>query len=108
MTMRHDWKAGGAALFVGAVLLFVSGPVAAADPPPQATTPAPGSAEQSPEQAAGGREGLKRMRQACETDVKQFCHDVRPGGGRIIQCLRKHDAELSQGCRQAVEPGRQK
>src|SRR6266849_2014838 len=35
----------------------------------------------------------------CAADVKKFCKDVQPGGGRIIQCMKQHDAELSQACK---------
>ncbi|MBI5451258.1 MAG: hypothetical protein HY940_07865 [Gammaproteobacteria bacterium] len=37
--------------------------------------------------------------QSCQPDIKKFCADVKPGGGRIIQCLKKHDAELSEACK---------
>jgi len=39
----------------------------------------------------------------CRPDVVRFCHDVVPGGGRIIVCLHNHMKELSPACR-AVAP----
>lgn len=36
---------------------------------------------------------------ACADDVKKFCADVKPGGGAMAQCLDKHEAELSEGCK---------
>jgi hypothetical protein len=36
---------------------------------------------------------------ACQPDVQQFCQDVQPGGGRVMQCLRAHEAELSDACK---------
>ena len=36
---------------------------------------------------------------ACQPDVQKFCQDVQPGGGRVMQCLRAHEAELSDACK---------
>ena len=35
---------------------------------------------------------------ACKDDIDKFCKDER-GGGRVMQCLRKHEAELSEACK---------
>ena len=64
--------------------------------------------EQTPEQAAGGRENLRRLRKACEADVKQFCSNVRLGGGRILRCLKEHETEVSASCREVLVPPPQK
>jgi Cysteine rich repeat len=32
---------------------------------------------------------------ACADDVQQFCPGIQPGGGRIMQCLKAHETELS-------------
>jgi len=37
----------------------------------------------------------------CSADIKKFCADVKPGGGRIIACLKQHEADVSPGCKQA-------
>lgn len=42
------------------------------------------------------------VRQACRDDVKQLCAGVRPGGGRIKQCLKDNAAKVSDGCKQAI------
>jgi len=39
---------------------------------------------------------------ACAADVQKLCSDVPPGGGRIIACLKQHQQDVSQGCKQAI------
>jgi len=46
------------------------------------------------------------VRAACAADFKKLCPDVQPGGGRIRACLAQHRAELSQGCRDALQQAR--
>jgi hypothetical protein len=36
--------------------------------------------------------------QACKQDVKKFCSNVQPGGGRIVNCLLDHQDDISDGC----------
>ena len=47
------------------------------------------------------------VRQACHADFQKFCAGVRPGGGRIEQCMAPHKAELSQACRDAMAKAEQ-
>lgn len=51
--------------------------------------------------AVGEPKGESGMRQACQEDVKKFCADIKPGEGRIHQCLSQHEAKLSAACRDA-------
>jgi hypothetical protein len=46
---------------------------------------------------------IKECEQACSGDIAQFCKEVRPGGGRIVKCLREHDKELSPSCSSKLE-----
>ena len=39
---------------------------------------------------------------ACKADVKQFCADVKPGGGRIETCMKTHLSEVSDPCKDAL------
>lgn len=45
------------------------------------------------------KEHMHQMKDACEADVAKFCGDVKKGKGRIIKCLKKHEAELSAECK---------
>jgi hypothetical protein len=92
-----------------AVLLFSVRPCAvesahAADSPQGQPKSSPSQPEQSPEEAAGGHHNLQLMRKACDEDVKKLCPDIRPGGGRILQCLRGQESNLSPACRQVLGP----
>lgn len=44
--------------------------------------------------------------EACRDDVRKFCNDVKPGEGRIIQCLKSHENEVSSQCRASLPPQR--
>lgn len=61
-----------------------------------------GKAEQTPEEAVGGRLNLMRIKKACDEDVKRLCPDIRPGGGRLLQCLRGKPDNLSPACREVM------
>jgi hypothetical protein len=34
----------------------------------------------------------------CKADIARLCAGVAPGGGRLIQCLKAHENEVSIGC----------
>jgi len=44
---------------------------------------------------------------ACKTDYEKFCKDVQPGQGRIVNCMRQHENELSAACRDEIARGRE-
>ena len=35
---------------------------------------------------------------ACRDDTRQFCSDIQPGGGRVINCLMDHQKDVSDAC----------
>jgi hypothetical protein len=37
--------------------------------------------------------------EACAQDIKRLCKDTQPGAGRIVKCLKEHEAELSSECK---------
>jgi hypothetical protein len=48
---------------------------------------------------AGLREKGREFAQHCGADVAQLCMKVQPGDGRIIECLKEHQSELSDSCK---------
>lgn len=61
------------------------------------------------------REDLKHAQQRareiherCQGDVWQFCQGIRPGQGRILACLKSHEAELSPPCGEEFGRAREK
>lgn len=42
------------------------------------------------------------MGQACKADAGKLCPGVQPGGGRVLACLKQHEAELSPDCQAAL------
>ncbi|XP_029837305.3 Golgi apparatus protein 1 [Ixodes scapularis] len=39
---------------------------------------------------------------ACSSDQRDFCANVSPGEGRMLECLKKHKAKLSRACHLAI------
>ena len=35
----------------------------------------------------------------CADDIEKYCKEIKPGGGRILNCLKTREAELSVSCR---------
>ena len=46
------------------------------------------------------------IREACAADIKAVCAGVKPGGGRIVACMREHTGQLSPDCLQAIQSSR--
>jgi hypothetical protein len=47
----------------------------------------------------GGPRGPGGGHGPCAADVQKFCASVQPGGGRIMECLKSHEADLSPACK---------
>jgi len=58
------------------------------------------------ERVAEMKKGLREFSEACQDDALKFCKDIKPGGGRIINCLKDHENELSPECKARMEKGR--
>jgi len=51
--------------------------------------------------AAAKAEG-KELAEACKPDAQKLCKGVRPGKGRLAQCLTEHRDQLSGACREKI------
>ena len=48
------------------------------------------------------RAQMQGVRTACEADIRATCPGVRPGGGRILQCIKDNPDKISQPCKDAL------
>lgn len=55
----------------------------------------------------GGRGEFAKVREACRADVDRLCKDAKSGHGQIRECLKAHEAELSDGCKAAINEARE-
>jgi hypothetical protein len=39
----------------------------------------------------------------CRDDLKAYCADIKPGEGRLLQCIEKNDAKVSKRCKEAMK-----
>jgi hypothetical protein len=46
---------------------------------------------------------VREAMRACREDARRLCSDLKPGDGRVAQCLTQHQAELSQGCANSLK-----
>jgi hypothetical protein len=45
---------------------------------------------------------MQDFKQACKDDAAKLCKDTKPGGGKIVQCLKQHEGDLSAACKDAM------
>ena len=113
--MRQREKRAWVAVFVviGALGYFGVVPARGADPtdmpatsptPPTTQTPLPPGTQMPQGQGKGEhrQETMHRLKEACGEDIKKLCQNVKPGEGRIVQCLEQHQTEVSQTCNQLL------
>ncbi|CAI0344075.1 exported hypothetical protein [Hyphomicrobiales bacterium] len=43
------------------------------------------------------------VRAACQADFEKNCPGIRPGGGRLLACMRDKQALFSDGCKTALK-----
>lgn len=51
------------------------------------------------------KEDRSRMLVACQDDVRRLCATMKPGDGRLMQCLQEHAQEVSDRCYQTLPKG---
>jgi hypothetical protein len=39
----------------------------------------------------------------CADDIEKYCKEIKPGGGRLLNCLKSHETELSVSCKGKIE-----
>lgn len=49
--------------------------------------------------ASGARAQTAAERNACGVDAKKFCAKVKPGGGRLLDCLAAQKSQISDACK---------
>jgi hypothetical protein len=59
-------------------------------------------------QIVKAEKALKEVHRACEDDVTMFCAGVKPGAGRVLNCLKEHEAELSSKCQDSLTKVKEK
>ena len=62
----------------------------------QAADPPAGTTSEDPSEHHG-------VAPNCRVEVKKLCQGIRPGGGRIKQCIADNENKLSPECRKAVQ-----
>ena len=63
------------------------------------------SSELSPackDNMAKAKKKAQEFKQACKDDAKNLCKGVKQGGGKIMQCLKQHESELSPACKEKM------
>jgi len=53
--------------------------------------------------AASAHPLTAEQRTACKADFEKYCQGTAPGGGRIVACLNKQRAQISDACRKVVD-----
>ena len=48
------------------------------------------------------------LRAACKADVEKVCAGIQPGGGRIAECLKQNEAQVSAPCKDAIAKARER
>jgi len=51
---------------------------------------------------------LTYLANECRSDLKTYCSDVKPGEGRLINCIDKNMGKVSGRCKQAIKDVGQK
>ena len=46
--------------------------------------------------------GARAVLGACKPDIRAYCSEILPGGGRVKACMKQHLHELSEPCKEAL------
>ena len=50
----------------------------------------------------GSRAYAEEQKLICSEEIAQYCKGVKPGGGRLLICLKEHEKDLTPICREKV------
>ncbi len=64
-------------------------------------------AQEAPRVSPEMRAKVVALAEVCHADIQALCPKAEPGGGRIYQCLKARESELSSGCSSALAQARQ-
>lgn len=53
--------------------------------------------------ATAGQAQQQEIVKYCRPDIERLCANLKPGGGRLLKCLKSHPKEISVGCGQALQ-----
>jgi hypothetical protein len=42
--------------------------------------------------------GIAKLETACSEDIKKYCSNVTPGGGRVLHCMQAYEDKISPKC----------
>jgi hypothetical protein len=68
--------------------------------------PALGYAQSGPPPEEGNGDFAK-VHVVCAADVERLCKDTKAGRGHVRACLKAHEADLSDGCKAALQEARE-
>jgi Cysteine rich repeat len=54
-----------------------------------------------------GSGDVAKVHVACAADADRFCKDAKAGHGHVRECLKAHGADLSEGCKAALQDARE-
>jgi len=58
--------------------------------------------------SAGGRTYAAEGELPCAEEISKYCKEVKPGGGRILDCLNEHQKDLSVSCKKKLEESKKR
>lgn len=52
------------------------------------------------------KERIDKFIKACDADIEKLCKDIEPGSGRVANCLKNKEAQLSPACKAEFQASR--
>ena len=46
---------------------------------------------------------LSYVANECDADLEKYCESIEPGEGRLLECIEKHDKQVSERCKKAIK-----